>query len=79
MKSNEQLIFKTFESLQAHLRNCVQWNSLELGSYDIIGLTTLLSSLLENIGEKAHEEDFEEIRSILSKSNLEFLKKLLSN
>ncbi|WP_132796037.1 hypothetical protein [Tenacibaculum skagerrakense] len=60
------------------MRNCIQWDSNEFGPYDIVGITNLLSAILDNLSTNINQSEFEDIREILSSNNIEFLRKLLN-
>ena len=73
-----KLILNTYEDLEHHLRNCIHWDFTEVGQYDLIGITGLLSALLDNLGNNVHDSVLEDIKDVLSEKNIEFLKRLLN-
>ncbi|WP_299438270.1 hypothetical protein [uncultured Aquimarina sp.] len=78
MKNSHKLVLNSNEEFENHLRNCVHWNSTDVGQYDVIGITGLLSALLDNLNTRCHQSEYENLREILSNQNLEFLRKLLN-
>lgn len=78
--SKKKLVFTTFEELENHLRNCVHWHTTEnVGNYDTVGITILLSALLDNLEQNTHESLTEDLQQILSGENISFLKSLCDN
>ena len=78
MKDKRKLIINSYEEFENHLRTCIQWNSNEVGQYDIVGITNLLSALLDNLNTNVHQSEYENLKEILSNQNIEFLKKFLN-
>ncbi|MGH1385627.1 hypothetical protein [Kordia sp.] len=73
-----QLKLNSFKELENHLRTCIHWNSTEnVGQYDTVGITTLLVALLDNLEMNTHESQYEDLKEMLSKQNIEFLKQLI--
>lgn len=73
-----QLKLSSFEELENHLRNCTHWNSTEVaGHYDTVGITTLLIALLDNLEENIHESQYEDLRNMFSKQQVDFFKKVI--
>ena len=73
-----KLILKTYEDLEYHLRNCNHWDFTEVGQYDLIGITGLLSALLDNLDNNVHDSVLEDVKDVLTGKNIEFLKRLLN-
>jgi len=78
MNKKRKLVIDSYEELENHLRSCIQWDSSEVGQYDIVGITNLLSAILDNLGTNVHQSEFENLKEILSNQNIEFLRKLLN-
>lgn len=78
MDYKRKLVINSYKELQDHLRRCIQWDSNEAGQYDIVGITNLLSAILDNLNTNIHQSEFENLREILSNQNIEFLRKLLN-
>ncbi len=77
MFNTQSLKLHSFEELENHLRNCIHWNSTDvIDQYDTVGITLLLNALLDNLEKKTHESNYEDLKNILDKKNLDFLKKL---
>ena len=75
--NNATVTFNSFEALENHLKNCIHWYSTEnVGQYDIVGISTLLNALLENLEKNTYEHDSKDLRTILSKESLKFLELL---
>ena len=75
--NNATVTFNSFEALENHLKNCIHWYSTEnVGQYDIVGITTLLNALVENLEKNTNEDDSKDLRTILSKESLKFLELL---
>ncbi len=78
MNNKRKLVINSYEEFENHLRNCIQWDSNEVGQYDIVGITNLLSAILDNLHINVHQSEIENLREILSSQNIEFLRKLLN-
>ena len=78
MEDKRTLIINSYEEFENHLKNCIQWDSNEVGPYDIIGITNLLSAILDNLSTNIHQSELKDIREVLSNNNIEFLRKLLN-
>lgn len=77
MNNTKEIKFTTFEELENHLKNCIHWNSTNnVELYDVVGITTLLNALLENLQKNTNKHDSKDLRKILSKESLKFLKLL---
>lgn len=77
MNNTTTVTFHSFEALENHLKNCVHWYSTDnVGQYDVVGITTLLNALLENLQKNTHEDDIKDLKTILSKESLKFLELL---
>ncbi len=76
MNSKRRLVINSYEEFENHLRECIQWDTNEVGQYDIVGITNLLSAILDNLNTNVHQSNYESLREILSKQNIEFLRKL---
>lgn len=75
-KNNHSLKFENFQELEDHLRNCAQWNSRDSVPYDLVGITNLLSAILDNLGRNLIDDDIDEIREILTAENLALMDKI---
>lgn len=74
MKNKTVVTFQSFEELENHLKNCIHWYSTDnVGQYDIVGITTLLNALLENLQKNTVVNDYKDLKNILSKENIHFL------
>jgi len=78
MDNKRKLVINSYEEFENHLRNCIQWDTSNVGQYDTVGITNLLSALLDNLNTNIHQSEFENIRKILSNQNFEFLRKLMN-
>ena len=73
-----QLIFNSYEELEHHLQNCIHWHTTEnVGQYDTVGITTLLSALLNNLQANTGTHEYQDLKQILTKENINFLKALI--
>ncbi len=78
MFNTQSLKLHSFEELENHLKNCIHWNTTEeSGQYDTVGITLLLSALLNNLEKYTHESNYEDLKNIVSNKNINFLKKLI--
>lgn len=78
MNNKRKLVISSYEEFEHHLRSCIQWDSSDVGQYDVVGITHLLSAILDNLNANVHHSEIENIKEILSHQNLKFLKKLLN-
>jgi|GEM_PF-5853246 len=78
MNNKRELVFNSYEEFKSHLRDCIQWNSTEVGQYDIVGITQLLSAILDNLNTNIHQFEYQNVREILSNQNVEFVRKLIN-
>lgn len=77
MNNTTTVTFHSFEALKNHLKNCVHWYSTDnVEQYDLVGITTLLNALLENLQKNTHVDDIKDLKTILSKESLKFLELL---
>lgn len=77
MNNTTTVTFHTFEELENHLKNCIHWNSTDnVEQYDVVGITTLLNALLENLQKNTNKHDSKDLRTILSNESLNFLELL---
>ncbi|MGY3795821.1 hypothetical protein [Aquimarina sp. 433] len=75
MNNKNKLVIDSYEEFEKHLRNCIQWNSTDVDQYDVVGITGLLSAILDNLDSNIHQSEFENLRDILSNQNFKFFKK----
>ncbi len=79
MPNKHNLTIDSYETLEFHLRNCIQWDSTEIAvQYDVVGIAGLLSAILDNLSKNTIQSDLEDFKELISEQNIDFLKKILA-